>query len=149
MSTPQSTIQEHVKDAMRARDKDRLGTLRMLLTEIKNDQIKSGSELDEDGFLAVVRRLVKQRKDSATQYRDGGRQELAEKEEKEIEILSAYLPAQASEDDLRAAIREVVEAEGLAGPKGIGPVMRAMMARFGAAADGATINRLAREILGS
>ena len=146
---PQSLVQQHVKEAMKAREKERLGTLRMLLSEIKNEQIKTGNELDEAGFLAVVRRLVKQRKDSASQYRDGNREDLAIIEDQEIEILNVYLPAQASEDDIRAAVEELVAAEGLSGPKGIGPVMRAMMKRFGAAADGGTINRIAKEILGT
>ena len=148
MSTPQETVQSDLKDAMKAKDKERLGTLRMLLTAVKNEQIDKGQSLDEDDFLAVVRRLIKQRKDSASQYRDADRSELAEKEEREIEILEVYLPAQANEDDIRRAIAEVIEAEGLSGPKGIGPIMKAMMQKFGATADGGTINRIARELLG-
>lgn len=147
--TPQERIESDVKDAMRARDKERLSTLRMLLSEIKNEKIKLGKDLDDDAFLAVVRRALKQRRDSETQYREGGRDELADKEHREAELLETYLPAQASEDEVRAAIEELVEAEGLSGPKGIGPVMKGMMKRFGASADGATINRLAREILGA
>ena len=95
-----------------------------------------------------MRKAIKQRGEAAEQFRAGGRPELADKEEREAAILEAYLPQQAGEAELRAAIAAFVAAEGLAGPKGIGPVMRAMLARFGAAADGATINRLAREILG-
>ncbi len=148
MSTPQQTVQNHLKEAMKAKDKERLGTLRMLLTAIKNEQIETGAELDEKGFLAVVRRLVKQRKDSASQYREAGRDELADKEEREIETLQDYLPAQVDEAVLRAAIAELIQAEGLEGPKGIGPVMKAMMQKFGATADGGTINKVARELLG-
>lgn len=147
MSTPQQTIQNDLKAAMKAKDKERLGTLRMLLTAIKNEQIDKGSELDDDGFLAVVRRLVKQRKDSASQYRDNGREELADKEEAEIKVLEAYLPAQVDEATLKQAIAEFIEAEGLSGPKGIGPVMKAMMQKFGATADGGTINKIARGLL--
>lgn len=149
MSTPQERIQDDLKLAMKAKDTARLGTLRMLLTDIKNEKIKRGEELDEEAFFAAVRRGIKQRKDSETQYRDGGREELADKEKAEAEILSEYLPQQAGEDELHAAIRDFVEAEGLSGPRGIGPVMKAMMARFGSSADGGTISRLAREILGS
>ena len=133
---------------MKAREKERLGTLRMLLTAIKNEQISSGAQLDEKGFLAVIRRLVKQRKDASEQYQAAGRPELAEKEDREIEILSTYLPAQVDEDVLRRAITDLIEAEGLSGPKGIGPVMKAMMQKFGATADGGTINKIARELLG-
>ena len=148
MSTPLQTVQNHLKEAMKAKDKERLGTLRMLLTSIKNEQIETGAELDEKGFLAVVRRLVKQRKDSASQYREAGRDELADKEEREIVLLQDYLPAQVDEAVLRAAIAELIEAEGLEGPKGIGPIMKAMMQKFGATADGGTINKIARELLG-
>lgn len=147
MNTPVQTIQTDLKEAMKAKDKERLGTLRMLLTSIKNEQIHQGKELDQDGFLAVVRRLVKQRKDSATQYRDAGREELATKEEAEIQVLEAYLPAQVDEQTLKQAIADFIAAEGLSGPKGIGPVMKAMMQKFGATADGGTINKLAREQL--
>lgn len=149
MSTPQETIQADVKEAMRAKDKERLSTLRMLLSAVKNEKIEKKSDLTEDEFLTVVKRLVKQRKDSAGQYRDAGREELAAKEEAEIEILESYLPKQASEEEIRSAIAAQIEAEGLEGPKAIGAIMRAMMQRFGASADGGTINRIARELLGS
>ena len=148
MSTPLQTVQNHLKEAMKAKDKERLGTLRMLLTFIKNEQIETGAELDEKGFLTVVRRLVKQRKDSANQYREAGRDELADKEGREIVLLQDYLPAQVDEAVLRAAIAELIQAEGLEGPKGIGPIMKAMMQKFGATADGGTINKIARELLG-
>ena len=147
MSTPLQIVQSDLKDAMKAREKERLGTLRMLLTAIKNEQISNGAQLDEKGFLAVIRRLIKQRKDSASQYRDAGRDELAEKEEREIETLNIYLPAQVDEEVLRRAISELIEADGLSGPKAIGPIMKAMMQKFGATADGGTINKIARELL--
>ncbi|MEM9556261.1 MAG: GatB/YqeY domain-containing protein [Acidobacteriota bacterium] len=147
MSTPQDQLQSDLKDSMRARDAERTSTLRMLLTEVKNEKIKLGAEVDDATFLQVVKRLLKQRRDSATQYRDGGREELAAKEEREAAILEAYLPAQVSEDEIRQAVEALVEAEGLSGPRGIGPVMKAMTARFGASADGAVISRIARDVL--
>lgn len=149
MSTPQDRIQDDLKAAMKARDKARLSTLRMLLTEIKNERIAQGEDLDEDAFLAVVKRLVKQRKDSAEQYRGGGREELAEKEEQEIVVLEEYLPEQVGEDEIRTAVSEFVAANDLSGPRGIGPVMKEMTGRFGASADGAVISRIAREVLGN
>ena len=147
MSTPQQTVQNDLKDAMKAKDKERLSTLRMLLTAVKNEQIEKGAELGEDDFLTVVRRLVKQRKDSSQQYRDNGREELAAKEDAEIVVLEGYLPAQVDEAVLRQAIADLIESEGLSGPKGIGPVMKAMMQKFGATAEGGTINKIARELL--
>ena len=148
MSTPQERLQGDLKEALKAKEKERLGTLRMLLTELKNEQIKTGTEIDEEGFIQLVRRAIKQRQDAASQYHEGGREELAAKEEREAEILGAYLPAQASEEEVRAAIEALVAEQGLEGPKAIGVIMKAMMAHFGSKSDGRTINTIAREILG-
>lgn len=148
MSTPQERILDDIKAAMRAKDKERLSTLRMLLTEIKNEKIRAGQDVDEDGFIRLAQKAVKQRQDAATQYREGDRSELAEKEEREAAILSEYLPEQASEDEIRQAIAALVESEGLEGPKAIGVIMKGMMAHFGSKAEGRVINRLAREVLG-
>ncbi|HYX23537.1 MAG TPA: GatB/YqeY domain-containing protein, partial [Thermoanaerobaculia bacterium] len=104
-------------------------------------------EVDEAGFVSLVRKSIKQREDAATQYRDGHREELAAKEESEKKILETYLPAQVDEAQVRAAIEELVAARGLSGPAAIGPIMKEMLARFGSSADGATINRIAREVL--
>jgi uncharacterized protein YqeY len=149
MSTPQARLEADLKDAMKARAKERLSTLRMLLTEVKNERIERGADLDDDAFAAVVRRAIKQRHESERQYRDGGRPELADKEKREAEILAGYLPEQVGEAEIRAAVAEFVAAEGLSGARGLGPVMKAMIQRFGATADGGTINRIAREVLGA
>lgn len=146
---PQERLLSEIKESLKAKQSERVSTLRMLLSEIKNEKIKTGQEVDDDAFVGLVRRAIKQRKEAAVQYRQGARQELADKEDREAEILAVYLPKQAAEADIRRAIEELVAAEGLSGPKGIGPVMKAMLARFGGSADGATINRLAREILTS
>jgi uncharacterized protein YqeY len=144
---PQQRIEADVKAAMKAGEKERLSTLRMLLTEIKNERIRRGSEVDEAGFVSLVRKAIKQREESISQYRKGGREELAAKEEAEIKLLEPYLPAQVDEAQIRAAIAETVAAKGLSGPAAIGPIMKEMLARFGSSADGATINRIAREVL--
>ena len=144
---PQQRIEADVKAAMKAGEKERLSTLRLLLTEIKNERIRRGSEVDEAGFVSLVRKAIKQREDSVSQYRAGNREELAAKEEAEIEVLESYLPAQVDEGQIRAAIEELVSSRGLSGPAGIGPVIKEMLARFGSSADGATINRIAREVL--
>lgn len=149
MTTPAERIETEVKAALRAGDKERLSTLRLLLNSIKNEAIRSGEDVDEDGFLKLVRKSIKQRRDSAEQYRAGDRPELAEKEEREAEILGVYLPEEAGEDEIRAAIEELVASEGLTGPAAMGVVMKAMMARFSGRADGGLVNRLAREILNS
>ena len=136
-----------MKTAMKSGEKEKLSTLRMLLTEIKNERIRRGSDVDEAGFVSLVRKAIKQREESALQYRNGGREELAAKEESELKMLSGYLPAQVDEGQIRAAIEEVVDAKGLSGPAAMGPIMKEVLARFGSSADGATINRIAREVL--
>jgi uncharacterized protein len=146
-TAPQQRIEADVKTAMKAGEKEKLSTLRMLLTEIKNERIRKGNDVDEAGFVSLVRKAIKQREDSVSQYRQGNREELAAKEEAEIRILLEYLPAQADEGQIRAAVEEFVAAEGLSGPAAIGRVMKEMLARFGSSADGATINRIAREAL--
>ena len=147
--TPQEHIQSDIKEALRAKQPERLSTLRMLLSEIKNEKIRAGAEVDGAGLVRLVKKAVKQRQDSAEQYRNGGREELAAKEEREIEFLSVYLPQQVGEDEIRAAITEFVAAEGLAGPQAIGRIMKEMLARFGGSADGRTINQIARQVLTS
>jgi uncharacterized protein len=145
--TPQQRIEADVKAAMKAGEKDKLGTLRMLLTEIKNERIRRQEEVDEAGFVSLVRKAIKQREEAAAGFHKGGREEMAAKEEEEKVFLSSYLPAQVDEAQIRAAIQEVVDARGLSGPAAMGPIMKEVLARFGSAADGATINRLAREVL--
>jgi len=146
-TTPQQRIEADVKAAMKAGDKEKLSTLRMLLSEIKNEKIRRIGEVDEAGFVSLVRKAIKQREEAAAQYKAGGRPELEAKEEAEAKMLAAYLPAQVDEGQIRAAIQEVVDARGLSGPAAIGPIMKEMLARFGSSADGSTINRLAREVL--
>ena len=146
-TTPQQRIEADVKTAMKAGEKERLSTLRMLLTEIKNERIKRGSDVDEAGFTALVRKAIKQREEAAAGFHKGGREDMAAKEEAEKVFLAQYLPAQVDEAQIRAAIEELVAARGLSGPAAIGPIMKEMLARFGSSADGATINRLAREAL--
>lgn len=149
MSTPQERLQDDIKTAMKAQDKERLGAQRMLLAAVKNEKIELGHDLDDAEFHAVVRRQIKQRRDSIEQFRGGGRLEMAEKEERELAILEVYLPTQASEEAIKAAIAEVIAAESLSGPKALGPIMKAIKAKFGASADGGLVNRLAKEALGA
>ncbi|HEX6861184.1 MAG TPA: GatB/YqeY domain-containing protein [Thermoanaerobaculia bacterium] len=146
-TTPQQRIEADVKTAMKAGEKERLSTLRMLLTEIKNERIRRGSDVDEAGFVSLVRKAIKQREEAALQYRNGGREELAAKEESEAKLLASFLPTQVDEAQIRAAVEAVVAERGLSGPAAIGPIMKEMLARFGSSADGSVINRVAREVL--
>ncbi len=147
MSTPRERIQSEIREALREGDKLRLSTLRMLLTSIQNEAIRAGQEVDEVGFLTLVRRGIKERREAAELYKKGSRGELAEKEEREAELLAAYLPPPVSEKDLLAAVHEIMQEKNLSGPSAIGPVMHEMMARFRGVADGGTIRRLASQVL--
>lgn len=135
-------------DAMRAKDTLRLSVLRMMKSAVKNKEIEKMKPLDESEVLSVLSTLVKQRKDSVDQFRRGGREELAQKEEAEIKIIEEYLPAAASEDDIRKAIEEAVQETGASSIKDMGKVMKAALARLaGKSADGARVSQMVKEKL--
>lgn len=133
--------------AMKAGEKERVGTLRMLLTDLKNERIRRRDEVDEAGFTALVRKGIKQREESADQYDKGGRDEQAAKERREAEILSTYLPAGPSEAEIRSAVESYVAEHGLSGMAAMGRVMPAMIERFEGRADNAVLSRIVRETL--
>ena len=146
--TLQEKIQSHITDAMRGKDSLRLNTLRMMKSAVKNKEIEKMKALDEGEVLAIFGTLVKQRKDSIEQFRKGGREELAQKEEAEIKIIEEYLPAAASEDDIRRAIDEAVQETAATSMKDMGKVMKAALARLaGKTADGARVSQMVKEKL--
>jgi uncharacterized protein YqeY len=147
MTTPREQLEAEIKDSLKAGEKQKLATLRLLLTSVDNERIRSGEEVDQAGFLDLVQKAIKQRRDSAEQFRKGGRPELADNEDGEAEILGRYLPPPVDEDELQQAIREFVSQEALAGPAAIGRVMKEMMTRFRGRAEGGTINKIARDVL--
>lgn len=147
--TPQQRIELDLRGAMKAGDKERVGTLRMLLTELKNERIRRGEEVDEAGFLAALRKGIKQREEAAEQFEKGKRPDQAAKERREAEILGSYLPAGPSEDEIRAAVEAYVAEHGLSGPQGMGQVMPAMIERFEGRADNAVVSKVARQVLAS
>src|SRR5262249_24566442 len=110
--TLQEKIQSHLSDAMRSKDQLRLSVLRMMKTAVKNKEIEKMKPLEETEVIAVLNTLVKQRKDSVEQFRKGSREELARKEEAEIKIIEEYLPAAASDDEIRRAVGEAVQETG-------------------------------------
>ena len=148
--TIQEKIQSQMTDAMRNKDQLRLSVLRMMKTAVKNKEIEKMKPLEENEVMAVLNTLVKQRKDSIEQFRKGGREELAQKEEAEIKIIEEYLPAAASEDDIRKAIDEAVQETSGASMKDMGKVMKAALARLaGKSADGSRVSQMVKEKLSS
>lgn len=145
--SPQARLEADLKEAMKARDKDRTGTLRMLLAMVKNRRIELGADIGEAELVALVRKSIKQREDSVTQYRDGNRPELAQKEEAEISILEAYLPPPVDETAVREEVRAYLRSAGLSGPKAMGAVMKELSARYAGKVDGKTLSGIVREEL--
>jgi len=146
--TLQDKIQNDITAAMRAKDVLRLNVLRMMKTAVKNKEIEKMKALEEGEVLAVFNTQVKQRKDSIEQFRKGGREELAQKEESEITIIEEYLPAAASDDDIRKAIEEAVVETGATAVKDMGKVMAAARNRLaGKTIDGGKVSQLVKERL--
>lgn len=143
-------IQEDLKQAMLAKDEFKLSTLRMLKSALQYYEINKGgagyTATDED-VLDVVEKEVKKRRESIEMYKSGGRNELAEKEEKELQILQAYLPEQMSEDEIRKLVDEAVEATDASTMQDMGKVMGALMPKVKGKADGNLVSRLVREKL--
>lgn len=136
-----------MKKAMKAKQAERLGTIRQVRSAIKNKEIELRCELDEQAVIAVISTQVKQRRESAQMYRDNERPELADKEEAELAILQEYLPAQLNEAELREIVTAVIAEVGATSARDMGKVMPAVMSRTKGAADGKLVNQLVRELL--
>jgi uncharacterized protein YqeY len=130
--------------AMKAGEKERVGALRLVLSELQ----KAAKEGDADEQ-AVLRRERKRRLESATAFADAGRGELAAGEQREAEVIAAYLPAELGDDELRALVQQAVTETGASSPKDLGGVMKLAMERAGGRADGKRVSALAREVLAS
>ena len=128
-------ITEDMKNAMRAKDAERLGTIRMLLAAMKQKEVDERVELDDAMVVSIVDKLIKQRKDAAQQYEAGGRQDLADKEKSEIVVLEGYLPQRLSADEITAAVKAIVVELGATGPGDMGKVMGAVKQRLAGQAD--------------
>jgi uncharacterized protein YqeY len=148
--TLKERITEDMKAAMRASEKERLSTIRLVQAAIKQREVDERITLDDTQVLVVLEKMVKQRKESIAQFEQGGRKDLADKERREIELLQAYLPAQLSDSELDALIRDAVAATGAASIKDMGKVMKAVMPKLaGKSADGRAVNEAVRRALGA
>ncbi len=141
-------LSDDMRQAMRAKDKVRLGAIRRARAAIKNAEIENGAALDEAEAEKVLRKLARQHEESIEQFSAGGRDELVAKEREELAAIEVYLPAQMEESEIETVVGEVIAAEGATGPGDMGMVMKAAMARLGGAADGGTVNAVARRLLG-
>ena len=133
--TLKERITEDMKAAMRASDKERLSTIRMVQAAIKQREVDERITLDDAQVIAVLEKMVKQRKESVVQFEQGGRTDLADKEKAEIALLTAYLPAQLTEAEVDALIKEAIAATGAASVKDMGKVMGVVKAKAAGRAD--------------
>jgi uncharacterized protein YqeY len=139
------TIVSDLTASMKAQEALRTSTLRMVKAAMMNRQIEKGGELDDDEVLKLLRSLVKQRRDSVEQYEKAGRQELADKEKAEIEIIEVYLPQSASQEDIENAVTTAIAQTGAASMKDMGKVMKAVQASLsGKNADGRVISEIVK-----
>ncbi len=137
-------IRVDLNEARRAKDKLRTTVLTTVLSEIRNKEIEQGDDATDEDVIGVVTKAIKQRKEAAEQMRDAGREELAEKEEREAEILDAYTPESMSEDEVRTLVRELIAS----GADNMGAVMGRLMPQIKGRFDGGEANRIVREELG-
>ena len=135
MPTLKERITEDMKAAMRAKETEKLGAIRMLTAAIKQKEVDERVELDDAGVVAIVDKLLKQRKDSIDAFQKAGRQDLADKEQAEVVVLQAYLPARLSADEVSAEVKAIVAELGAKGPGDMGKVMGAAKQRLAGKAD--------------
>lgn len=141
------TLKEAQKDAMRAKDKLRLGTIRMTLAAVKQREIDERIELTEGDVLAIVTKMVKQRKDAAQQFADADRLDLADKELEEIVILESFLPQPLTPEEIDTLIATAISDTGAAGMQDMGKVMGQASAKLAGKADGKTISTVVKALL--
>lgn len=149
MSIPEQ-IQKDITSAMKAREEARLSALRMIKTALKNREIEKMAPLDDNESLKVLGTLIKQRKESAEQFRKGGRNEMADKEEAEITLIESYMPKAAGEEQVVAGVRAVIAEMGAPTLKDMGAVMKQVMARFqggGVRVDGKQVSDIVKKEL--
>jgi uncharacterized protein YqeY len=140
-------LQEEMKAAMKSGDKEKLSTIRMLISEIKKVQIDSKKELSDEEIISILQKYIKQRKEAYAQYEQAGRKDLAEKELKEIEIVQQFLPPPLSEEELNKIVEETIQEVGASSIKDMGKVIKAIMDKVKGRAEGSLISKIVKEKL--
>jgi len=143
----QSRIEGDLKSSMKSGDKRRVATLRLLLAALKNEKIQAQRDLTGEEVESVLRRSVKQRRDSIEQYARGGRQDLVDAETAELAILEEYLPKGLSDAEIEAEIRAIIQEKGFTSAKDVGLAMKEVMARHRGRVDGKKAQEIARRLL--
>lgn len=141
------TIRSEIPAAMKRGDARRRDIMRLLLAALHNARIAAGHELDDEEAVRVLQREAKQRRDSIGEFERGGRPDLVETEQQELDVISTFLPAELSEDELGELVRAAIAEQDAAGPGDLGKVMRPLMQRVAGRADGGRVNALVRALL--
>jgi len=140
-------LKADMKEAMKAKDKVKLSTIRMINSLIKNAEIEKRGELTDEEIIQLLMKYAKQRKESIEMYEKGGRQDLVEKEKAELAVVESYLPKQMSEEEIREVVKQTIEEVGASSVKDMGKVMKAVMPKVKGRADGSVVNRIVKELL--
>jgi uncharacterized protein YqeY len=140
-------ITDDLKDAIKARDTLRTSCLRMLKTSVKNRQVEKGAILKDDEIRSIISSLIRKGQEAANEYRNGGREDLAVKEDLEVKIFYSYLPEQLSPEEIEIILKETISELSADSPKYLGKVMKAAMARIAGKAQGKEVNEIARKLL--
>lgn len=143
----QEKISNDLKTALKAKDESRLSCLRMLKTALKNKQVEKGQSLKEEEIQTVISSLARKGKEAAGEFRKGNREDLALKEENELKIFYEYLPEQLDHSEIEKVLKEIIADESASGPKDMGKVMKAAMARMAGKAEGKEVSEIARKLL--
>lgn len=141
------SISDDLKSAIKQKDELRLSCLRMLKAALKNLQVEKGRELNDREIEAAIGTLIRKGQEAATEFRKGDREDLAHKEEQEIQIFYHYLPRQLTPEQIEKSLREIISELSASGPKDLGKVMKTAMARMAGQAQGKEVNEIARKLL--
>ncbi len=140
-------ITKDLKEALKARDELRISCIRMLKSGIKNRQVEKGETLEDKEILSLIGSMVRKSQEAAKEFKKGGREDLAGKEEAEIKILSGYLPEQLEPDEIEKILKNIISDLSASSLKDMGKVMKAAMARMAGRAQGAEVNEIAKKLL--
>ncbi len=140
-------LREDMKEALKAKDKVKLSTIRMINSLIKNAEIEKRGELTDEEIVQLLMKYAKQRRESIEMYEKGGRQDLVEKEKAELTVVESYLPKQMTKEEIREIVKEAIEETGASSLKDIGKVMKVVMPKVRGRADGSLVNKIVRDLL--
>jgi uncharacterized protein len=146
--TLKERLNQDMKDSLKAHDSARLSAIRMIISAVRNKEIDSRKDMDDEGVLSVLSTSAKQRRESIEQYEKAGRQDLVDKEKAELEVIMSYMPQQMGRAEIEALVKEAVAESGATGPGDMGKVMKVLMPKVKGRADGKLVNEVVKAVLG-